>query len=236
MTKEEFSDQFDVLVGAYSIPTTFGDQNKPLEFNEYEKSVFASKAQEEILVSYYSGKNPFGEAFELTEEVKRYLSSQIKTIQCSLQTPNEDGRLMAVSDKSNMFKFPAESNVWYITYEFITLDDTEDDCLDGKRIEVVPTSQDSFRKTDRNPFKGSNRNRALRLDLSNDIVEIIYPKKTGETLNYFIRYVTKPEEIDVTNNTTNEISSLHPALHRVLLEKSVFLAIKSKINLNTNNN
>ncbi len=34
-----------------------------------EKSIFLTKAQEEIIIDLYNGKNPFGDSFEKTEEL-----------------------------------------------------------------------------------------------------------------------------------------------------------------------
>ena len=75
MTTSEFSQAFDTLISAYN-DTTLGDK---LSFNEYEKSVFLTKAQDELIVSFYSGKNSYNEGFENTEEIRRYLSSLIET-------------------------------------------------------------------------------------------------------------------------------------------------------------
>ena len=40
MTTEEFSNEFDVLLNSYS--------SGGVEFNEYEKSIFLTKAQEDL--------------------------------------------------------------------------------------------------------------------------------------------------------------------------------------------
>ena len=76
MTISEFSQAFDVLVAAYN-DAALGDK---LSFDEYEKSVFLTKAQYELIVLFYSGKNAYNEGFENTEEIRRYLSSLIKII------------------------------------------------------------------------------------------------------------------------------------------------------------
>ena len=46
MTTREFSQAFDALVAAYN-DTALGDK---LSFDEYEKSVFLTKAQDELIV------------------------------------------------------------------------------------------------------------------------------------------------------------------------------------------
>lgn len=43
MTTKEFSDQFDILANSYARQYNFGSQDI-LSFNEYEKSLYLSKA------------------------------------------------------------------------------------------------------------------------------------------------------------------------------------------------
>ena len=79
MTSEEFSNEFDTLLNSYSNVEAFGETPSTIEVDEYEKSVFLTKAQEEIVIDMYNGKNPFKDSFEKTEEIRRYLSNLIKT-------------------------------------------------------------------------------------------------------------------------------------------------------------
>ena len=44
-------------------------------------------------------------------------------------------------------------------------------CLKNKRLTVAPTTQDKLYKVLKNPFKGPNDNRALRLNIADNIVE-----------------------------------------------------------------
>ena len=61
MKREEFSNGFDVLVNSYKRFKDFDKQEflDSIEFNEYEKSLFLTKAQEELVSSLYNGKNPY---------------------------------------------------------------------------------------------------------------------------------------------------------------------------------
>lgn len=72
MTTEEFSNEFDTLLNSYS-------NEYSINIDEYEKSIFLSHAQEEILLELYNGKNQFEDSFEGTEEIRRYLSNLVKT-------------------------------------------------------------------------------------------------------------------------------------------------------------
>ena len=59
MAREEFSNGFDVLVNSYKRFKDFDKQEllDSIEFNEYEKSLFLTKAQEELVISLYNGRN-----------------------------------------------------------------------------------------------------------------------------------------------------------------------------------
>ena len=76
MTNKEFSNEFDTLVASYRRFKNFDDRENldSIEFDEYEKSVFLTQAQEDLVKSYYSGKNPFRESFEANESLRRGLS------------------------------------------------------------------------------------------------------------------------------------------------------------------
>ena len=65
MTNEEFSNEFDSLISSNSIIKPFGIDSTLLEFDEYEKSVFLTKAQESIVKSLYNGTLT-GDSFEKT--------------------------------------------------------------------------------------------------------------------------------------------------------------------------
>ena len=100
MTTEEFSNEFDTLLNSYAIsPDKYGMENSPLtiELDEYEKSVFLTKAQEDIIISLYNGKNPVGDSFEKTEEIRRYLSDLVKTY---TTTKDTNGSNTGVNDNS----------------------------------------------------------------------------------------------------------------------------------------
>lgn len=66
MTNEEFSNEFDTLINSNSTIKPFGIDSTLLEFDEYEKSMFLTKAQDEIVESLYTGKL-IGDSFEETE-------------------------------------------------------------------------------------------------------------------------------------------------------------------------
>lgn len=231
MTTLEFSNEFDVLINAYANNNAFGDSydKNNLAFDEYEKSIFLTKAQEEIIIDLYNGKNPFGDSFEKTEEIRRYLSDLIKTY----TTTDRKVGYTGLSKSSVFFELP--DDLWFITYESVNLKDDRLGCMSGEDISVIPITQDGYHRIGKNPFRGANERKALRLDLSNKVVEIV-SKYNVES--YLVRYLSRPVPIILTNLaddlSINDISTkteceLNPVIHRAILERAVKLAIISKV-------
>ena len=237
MTTEEFSNEFDTLVSSYRRFKDFDNKEglDSLEFDEYEKSVFLTKAQEELIISYYSGRNSNAESFENTEEVRRYLSSLIKTAEVS---PASSQNYKKLTSKSQIFDLP--SDVWFITYESASLGANSDACLNGKVLDVVPVRQDYFHRVKRNPFRGPNDRRVLRLDIEGKRVELV----SDYTINkYLVRYIVKPSpivlvplrDLSIDGVSTAQTCALEESLHKKVLELAVRLALQSKgINLENN--
>ena len=183
MTNEEFSNEFDNLVNK-NIAKPFGVDSTPLEFDEYEKSMFLTKAQESVVISLYRGTLT-GDSFEKTEELRRYLNELIKTYTTTNKVENE-----GLTDNSYFFDIP--DDVWFITYESAVSQDERLGCAKGTVMQVVPTAQDDLYKTSRNPFRGPNKRRVLRLDVEGKVVELI---SKFDIDKYQIRYLAKPEPI-----------------------------------------
>lgn len=229
MTTEEFSNEFDTLLNNYSTIETFGKTPNTMELDEYEKSVLLTKAQEEIVIGMYNGKNPFGDSFERTEEIRRYLSDLIKTY----TTADKKVGYIGLSKSSIFFELP--NDLWFITYESVNLKDNKLGCMSNENIPVIPITQDEYHRIRKNPFRGTNERRVLRLDLNGKVVEIL-SKYNVES--YLVRYLSRPAPIILTDLTDtlsiNDISvktecELNPVIHRAILEKAVKLAIMSKV-------
>lgn len=229
MTTEEFSNEFDTLLNSYSTIEAFGKTLSTIELDEYEKSVFLTNAQEEIVIDMYNGKNSFGDSFERTEEIRRYLSDLIKTY----TTTDKKVGYTGLSKSSVFFELP--DDLWFITYESVNLKDDGLGCMSGEGISVIPITQDEYHRIRKNPFRGTNERRALRLDLSGKVVEIV-SKYNVES--YLVRYLSRPTPIILTdlidNLSINGISvktecGLNPVIHRAILERAVRLAIISRV-------
>lgn len=238
MTTQEFSDAFDTLVSSYRRFKDFDNKEilDSIEFNEYEKSYFLTKAQDELVIALYNGRNVSGESFESTEELRRYLSNLVKEARLQPIT-NTSGLIIGIGSNSKFFTLPQD--LWYITYEAVDIDGAR--CSALSPMDVYPVTQDDYNKTKRNPFRGANDRRALRLDLSDGVIEIVCKYIVKD---YYVRYLRKPKPIVLVNMPNNltidgvgkkSECELHEALHQRILERAVTEALQSKITNNSDN-
>lgn len=238
MTTEEFSNEFDILLNSESSISEFGTtipQNN-VKLDEYEKSVYLSKAQIEIVTELYNGKNQFGDSFEKTEEVRRYLSDLVKTYTTTTKLVGNTG----LSSKSVFMKLPED--LLFITYESAVLTDETLGCLNNRSVIVIPVSQDEYNRIQSNPFKGCNKNRVLRLDIDNKTVELV---SSYNISSYLARYICRPSPIILTElqdnlsidgETARTECKLNSNIHRTILERAVKLALVSRVPMDVSNN
>lgn len=234
MTVTEFSNEFDVLIDSYRRFKDFDNKENldSLDFNEYEKSIFLTQAQEDIVKSSYNGANQKGDAFENTEEVRRYLNELVKT-QVSNIALNGDN--ITLNSLSVFFELPNDDDLWFIVYESAILNDSRMKCSGDQEAAVIPTKHDSFQRVIKNPFRQPNERRVLRLDVIGNMVELI-SKYTIKS--YTVRYISKPDPIILTNLPDNlkingesqeKGCNLNSVVHRSILERAVQLALQSRV-------
>lgn len=226
MNVQEFSNSFDTLLQPYITKDNFGEQNN-LAFDEYEKSIFLTKAQEQIVLELY-------QELEQSEEVRKYLSNLIKTDNY-VPVGEQDESLINNTFKS--YKVELGNTVLFMIYEQCTLSD-ENNCINNKIVSVVPTIHDDLDKVLKNPFKSPNSRKVIRLDFDNKI-ELISKYNIS---NYKVRYLKKPNPIILValednlsiNNGDTKVSNgeTNPILHERIVQRAVQLAVQSKVKSN----
>ena len=224
MDVQELSNLFDTLLQPYITKDVSGEQNT-LAFDEYEKSIFLTKAQEQIVLELY-------QELEQSEENRKYLSNLIKTGNY-VPVGEQDETLINNTFKS--YKVEIEDSVLFMIYEQCTLSD-ENNCINGKIVSVVPTIHDDLYKVLKNPFKSPNSRKVIRLDFDNKI-ELISKYNIS---NYKIRYLKKPNPIilvkleDLNIDKKQEVSNgeTNPILHERIVQRAVQLAVQSKVKSN----
>lgn len=226
MNVQEFSNTFDTLLQPYIAKESFSEQNN-LAFDEYEKSIFLTKAQEQIVLELY-------QELEQSEEVRKYLSNLIKTDNYA-PVGEQDETLINNNFKS--YKVEINNDILFMIYEQCTLSD-ENNCINNKIVSVVPTIHDDLDKVLKNPFKSPNNRKVIRLDFDNKI-ELISKYNIS---NYKVRYLKKPNPIILValednlsiNNGDTKVSNgeTNPILHERIVQRAVQLAVQSKVKSN----
>ena len=226
MNVQEFSNSFDTLLQPYIAKESFSEQNN-LAFDEYEKSIFLTKAQEQIVLELY-------QELEQSEEVRKYLSNLIKT---DNYVPLGEQDKTLINNNFKSYKVEISNDILFMIYEQCTLSD-ENSCINNKIVSVVPTIHDDLDKVLKNPFKSPNRRKIIRLDFDNKI-ELISKYNIS---NYKVRYLKKPNPIILVglednlsiNNGNTKVSNgeTNPILHERIVQRAVQLAVQSKVKSN----
>lgn len=230
MTIEEFDREFDILYNNIM-------SNAAPSIDQYEKSVFLTKAQEDVVVALYNGT--FEGSEQLTESLKTLIKSRSTSPDLIPQWKSE-----LLSHNSKLISFPED--VLFIVYESI-LPYKEGDKIDNlenpKEIEVNPVKHDYYSRIKNNPFKGASKRRAIRVtsklsvskkgesEFKNmEVLEVIAP---CDLFVYKIRYIRKPQPIILYDSTpgltingrySKTKCELPEMLHRTILDTAVKLA------------
>jgi hypothetical protein len=216
MANAQLSTEFDILYSNIS-------SNQAPGLTEYEKSVFLTYSQKELVIGLYAGT--MGEYFESSEALRRYLDSLIKTKKYTKQDIINNDNNISISDNSYFFKEPED--LAFITMEQLIY--KIGNCT--KRINVMPVKQDEYNKVKDNPFRGVTKYKALRIDSGNGLLEIV---SAYDIDSYIIKYLSKPTPIILENlpegfsiEGKTEITecTLDSNLYKPLLDKAVAMAL-----------
>lgn len=229
MNLQDFSNGFDTLLFSYIGRAMFGENASKgtLHLDEYEKSLFLTRYQEEFVLSLYNGRNSSGRSFEETEELRRSLSPLVGD---TTLDPIEEGYYTGVDSNSKFFDLP--DDLWFITYEAVNLENPK--CEGNVSMEVVPVTQDEYNRLRKNPFRGPNDRRALRLDLSDGIVEIVSKYNIS---SYYLRYLKRlspiiledlPDGLTINEEHCASECVLPEFLHQRILDGAVSMALQMR--------
>lgn len=193
--------------------------NKAPGHDAYEISVFLTDAQRAVVLGICNGS--LGSTFESTEDVTNYLASLVKQVKITdekndpmIEASNSEDDIpyaRIAGHKSHIYELP--DDLLFKTSEFCTID--TGNCRDVV-VAVVPTTQDEYWRTSRNPFKKQNTRKVLRLVYANseysyfegqsvgsgaEQAKELHWKKFSELISdydikdYTVRYIKYPEPI-----------------------------------------
>lgn len=221
--EQEWSLEFDLLWNNIM-------SDKAPGVNEYEKSVFLTRAEWGVHVALYNGK--LGDSFEETEELTAYLNSMVSQSEC-----REASGVQHIVSSSQVFELP--DDCLFRTLEICKV--SVDGCGEMDAV-VVPVTQDEFWRTWRNPFKGANERRVLRLSFGetesygSGVEHYNYSELISKypVTSYVVRYLKKPEPIiladldewgaSIDGQTKPKTCLMPEALHQTILTEAVKLA------------
>ena len=222
MTNQEFSNQFDVLYNNVM-------SNQAPGLDEYEKSVFLTKAQNEIVLSYFNPKgNKYVEGFDGNERRQIDFSMLTRVYsETSFSSPNFDPRtagVKAVSMPSDVLVFVNENLKVTRSGDMVNL-------------AVIPISYVEYSRQMSKPFKRPAHYQAWRLINTTNAPAGMCDLIAGpnDTLNqYKARYIKRPRPIVLTNLGAESLSiegvstestcELDPIIHEDILQRAVELA------------
>jgi len=244
MTTREFKNEFNIHYNAIA-------SDSAPSIDDYELSVYLTKAQLEIIKDYYNSLgNKYKKGFESTEKRRVDLKELIK----DHKSITKISSVNSIVDGSQFFKIP--NDVFLILYESVKVD--SDDCFNESSINVFVKTHDEFNTQINNPFKRPDKKHVWRLDYStmgsNKVVELISNYKLSE---YQLRYLMYPspiivsdlstgfpgENLSIDGITSTQQCLLDKEIHREILDRAVELALRdykasnleSKIQLDTRN-
>lgn len=223
---KEFDYQFDVL---YNNITS----NQAPGLNQYEKSVFLTKAEHELVQAYFSPKtDPIQSGFDGDQIRQMDFSGLIRQTKLSLIESPKD--YQTLDPRAKIVDLSSE-DIYIIINESI---------VSGTRVrQILPLSYAEYSALMREPYKEPLKWQAWRLISNKDgssspIMEIVLSAKdrTDSNFEYIIKYVKKPKPIILTDlseleegltidGETGEMPcELNPITHTAILERAVTLA------------
>lgn len=219
MNTQEFSNSFDVLYNNIM-------SNAAPGLNEYEKSVFLTKAQEEIVKNYFNPKgNKYQEGFDGSAKRQIDFSGLISVAEATSTSlsPTFDVR-------AKVYQLPAD--LFLIINESLTTDT-------GIK-QVIPIRYDEYTRLMSKPYKEPLKFQAWRLVTKGEGSSIVQSEvipHSGETITkYTIRYVRRPKpiilcdlnsdygDVSINGETTTSECELNPLIHEEILQRAVELA------------
>ena len=224
MTAQEFSNEFDVLYNNIM-------SNQAPGLDEYEKSVFLTKAQSEIIKNYFNPKgNKYQEGFDGSQKRQVDFSKLMKTYTSSGTIPTPTSFFGNVT---GAYKITWPDDVFVVVNEVV--DVTKKDDNRKYRLQVIPIKYDEYLRVSSKPYKQPLKNQAWRIiNGENDINLIVGHLNSVSSDGYHIRYVKHPKPIILEsldgsglsiNGETNAMGcELDPEIHPEILQRAVELA------------
>lgn len=229
LSAEEMDNMFDVL---YNNITS----NQAPGLNAYEKSIFLTKAQDEIVKNYFNPKskgNTLQEGFD--DNPKRQIDFSMLTTVYTQDTTNSSDDAPLYDMRSNTESIPLPDDIFMAINESVDVVRNYGNSAKSKivTLQVVPIRFEEYSRLMAKPYKRPLKFQAWRLinnNQANRAEFIIGP--TDRLGTYRLRYIRRPKPIIVSNldgltiqgEGDESACELDPILHEEILQRAVELA------------
>ena len=228
-TVDEWSQGFDLLWN-----NIFSDKAPGLE--KYEKSMFLTLGQEELVKDAFSPKtNPLGEGFD--DSVRRQADFLSLISSTTLVNVASSAVTSAFNNRTTTryYMYPSEA--------FLVLN--EEVAVEGKYMTVIPLSYEEYARLMMRPYKYPPKGQVWRLitntdmtagsePLSYQVIELIGNFHNDDVIDYRMRFVHRPHPIilesladtglSIEGETAEATCTLPEHLHDEILARAVNLA------------
>ena len=220
MTAAEFSSRFDVRFNLIN-------SNLAFSVNDYEKSMYLTTAQEQVLSNYFNQKgNKYGEGFDMSEKRHVDFSSVVNT--AALTT--EDGGT-PFTEKGLIFRI--NDDVLFVINEKF---DYKDASSTDYSTSVFPIEYKDLQRILSKPYKSPPKRQSWRIvkggNTSGNLIVEIMPKANidkTKAFTYTARYIKRPTPIitaSISPLTINGLSALTectlpPEIHDEILDRAI---------------
>ena len=226
-TVKEWSDAFDVLFNEVM-------SNASASLDEYDKSIFLTKGQEEVIKNYFNPKgNKYQEGFDDNAKRQADFATLLKNVTLSAASGYDK-----FDSRSTAYQFPDDY--------FLAINEQFQVTADAKTYPytIIPLSYNDYNRLMMKPYKYPAKSAVWRLITGKqtvsgnevpvaEIIGIFNPSGTGV---YKLRYVRRPKPIILVDLTTvdNALSingltaattcELPEHIHEEILQRAVELA------------
>lgn len=225
MTNLEFSLEFNTLFNNINSGYAPG-------INEYEKSVFLTKAQEEIMKNYL---NPLGNKYQEGFDGSLKRDVDFATLVTTSRIAVRNTTLASIDKRAIHFNLPTDL--------FVILNEVYE--AGSKSYQVVPVSFSEYTQLMSKPYKEPLKDQAWKLTTngSSTLVTTVIPNSNASNGSLTVRYIRRPkpivltdlssveEELGLPTNTLsiNGVKTSSPCempeeLHREILDRAIEIA------------
>lgn len=221
MTRQSFLDNFYIMYDKVS--TSSAPAYEPSEIE-----LIATEAQEILVKTYYNAlSNRLREGFEETEkriqDLGELVTNAVLTpLPVSIENmPN--GRFFELPNTLATDSFDYSDVFWFTVFESAITNETCNGQV--QRYQIIEVNHNEYTQLLSDPFNKPQKNKVWRMRVGGRRQELITDGSYSIT-GYHVRYVRKPQPINLTTNLTSSVTELSDHVCYELLRKTYEIATR----------